>query len=129
MKPTSFPTLLHDFFHEWLGRKRNLSRHTVTSYRDTWRLFLRFLSERNRRPIVALSLSELDASAVLVFLRHIEEERKVSIGTRNCRLAAMHALFAFVAQREPSAIAQCAEIALIPNQESRPPGNVLSGSR
>jgi site-specific recombinase XerD len=121
MKSTSFPTLLHAFFHEWLGHQRNLSRHTVLSYRDTWRLFLRFLSERNRRPVVALSLSELDSSAVLAFLQHIEEERKVSVGTRNCRLAALHAFFAFVAQREPSAIAQCAEIARIPTKKTTRP--------
>ena len=30
MKPTSFPALLHTFFHEWLGQQRNLSGHTVT---------------------------------------------------------------------------------------------------
>jgi site-specific recombinase XerD len=121
MNPTSFPTLLHAFFHEWLGRQRNLSRHTVLSYRDTWRLFLRFISERNRRPIVALSLAELDADAVLAFLQHIEDKRKASIGTRNCRLSALHAFFAFVAQREPTAIAQCAEIARIPTKKNNRP--------
>jgi site-specific recombinase XerD len=121
MKSTSLPTLLHAFFHEWLGQQRNLSHHTVISYRDTWRLFLRFLSEHNRRPIVALSLSELDASAVLAFLQHVEEERKASIGTRNCRLSALHAFFAFVAQREPTAIALCAEIARIPTKKNNRP--------
>jgi hypothetical protein len=38
----NFPQLLHAFFHEWLAGQRNNSRHTVRSYRDTWRLFLRF---------------------------------------------------------------------------------------
>jgi site-specific recombinase XerD len=121
MKPATFPALLHAFFHEWLGQQRNLSRHTVMSYRDTWRLFLRFASDRHRRPIVELSLPDLNASVVLAFLQYIEKERKVSIGTRNCRLAALHAFFAFVAHREPSAVAQCAEIARIPaKKNSRP---------
>ncbi|HEY2528410.1 MAG TPA: tyrosine-type recombinase/integrase [Xanthobacteraceae bacterium] len=120
MKSASLSTLLHAFFHEWLGQQRNLSRNTVLSYRDTWRLFLRFVAERNRRPIVKLSLAELEATAVLAFLKHIEEERKASIGTRNCRLSALHAFFA-VAHREPTAIAQCAEIARIPTKKgSRP---------
>jgi site-specific recombinase XerD len=121
MKPTSFPELLHAFFHEWLGQQRNLSRHTVISYRDTWRLFLRFTSERYHRPIVDLSLSALNATVILAFLQHLEEERKVSIGTRNCRLAALRAFFAFVAHREPSAVAQCAEIARIPSKKNNRP--------
>jgi site-specific recombinase XerD len=121
MKSTSFSALLHAFFHGWLGQQRNLSRHTVLSYRDTWRLFLRFVSERNRRPIVALTLAELDATAVLAFLQHIEEERKASIGTRNCRLSALHAFFAFVAHHEPTALAQCVEIARIPTKKANRP--------
>src|SRR5688500_11794667 len=121
MKPIPFPALMHAFFHEWLGAQRNLSRHTVMSYRDTWRLFLRFASEHHHRPIVDLTLADLNAPVVLAFLKYIEEQRKVSIGTRNCRLAALHAFFTFVAHREPSAVGQCAEIARIPpKRNSRP---------
>lgn len=84
-------------------------------------LFLRFTAERKRREIAQLSLVDLQASEVLAFLDHLEKDRKVSIGTRNCRLAAVHSFFAFVAHREPLAIAQCAEIAHIPvKKRSRP---------
>lgn len=121
MKPTAFPALLHSFFHDWVGHERNLSRHTVLSYRDTWRLFLRFLSEHRHRPIVELSLADMDAAAVRAFLQYLEDQRKVSIGTRNCRLSALHAFFAFVAQREPTAVAQCAEIARIPTKKTARP--------
>ena len=89
MKPYSLAKLLHAFFYEWMGQQRNLSRHTVLSYRDTWKLLLRFVSERKRREITALSLSDLEAAEVLAFLQHLENNSKVSIGTRNCRLAAM----------------------------------------
>ena len=121
MKSDSLASLLHAFFHEWMGKQRNLSRHTVSSYRDTWKLFLRFVSECKRREIAKLSLVDLQAGEVLAFLEHLEKDRMVSIGTRNCRLAAMHSFFAFVAHREPLAIAQCAEIARIPVKKmSRP---------
>lgn len=121
MKPYSLAKLLHAFFHEWMGQQRNLSRHTVLSYRDSWKLLLRFVSERKRREITALSLSDLEAAQVLAFLQHLENDRKVSIGTRNCRLAAIHSFFAFVAHREPLAIAQCAEIARIPVKKMNRP--------
>jgi len=121
MKPMSFPALLHTFFHEWLGEQRNLSRHTVMSYRDTWRLFLRFASERLHKPIVDLAFPDLNAGIVLAFLKHLEETRKVSIGTRNCRLAALRTFFGFVAQREPWAVAQCEQIARIPTKKTARP--------
>jgi site-specific recombinase XerD len=121
MTPAPFTNLLHTFFHEWLGQQRNLSRHTVLSYRDTWRLFLRFVSTRQHRPIVALSLSDMDTPVVLAFLQYLEKERGVSIGTRNCRLSALHAFFAYVAQKEPTAIAQCAAIAHIPTKKTSHP--------
>ena len=57
MKSTSLAALLHAFFHEWMGKQRNLSRHTVCSYRDTWKLFLRFVSERRRREVADLALA------------------------------------------------------------------------
>ena len=48
------------------------------------------------------------------FLDHSEKERHVSIGTRNCRLAALRSFFCFVADREPLAAGQCAEVLRIP---------------
>ena len=121
MKSDSLAFLLHAFFHEWMGKQKNLSHHTVCSYRDTWKLFLRFASKRKRHEIAELSLGDLQASEVLAFLDHLEKDRKVSIGTRNCRLAAIHSFFAFVAHRDPLAIAQCTEIARIPvKKNSRP---------
>jgi site-specific recombinase XerD len=121
MKSSSLASLLHAFFYDWMGNQRNLSRHTICSYRDSWKLFLRFVAEHKRREITKLSLTDLQANEVLAFLEHLEKERKVSISTRNCRLAAIHSFFTFVAHHEPLAIGQCAEIARIPVKKiSRP---------
>lgn len=118
MKPTPFPQLLHAFFHDWLVQQRNISHHTVLSYRDSWRLFLRFVAGRRNKSVAQLSLTELTADDLLAFLQHSEQERKVSIGTRNCRLAAMRSFFGFVADREPLASAQCAEVLRIPTKRA-----------
>ena len=82
---TPFPELLHAFFHDWLVQQRNVSRHTVLSYRDSWRLFLRFVAARKTTSVAKLGLDDLAALDVLAFLQHLEEDRKSSIGTRNCR--------------------------------------------
>ena len=119
MKPIDpFPGLLRAFFYERLVEQRNVSAHTVRSYRDTWRLFLRFAAARHQRAVVGLTLADLTAREVLAFLQHSEQERKVSIGTRNCRIAALRSFYGFVAEREPAAVAQCAEVRHIPTKKA-----------
>ena len=119
MKPADpFPRLLHAFFHEWMVQQRNASVHTVRSYRDTWRLFLGFVAQRRGKPVVRLKLSDLTAAEVSAFLQHVEQERGDTIGTRNCRLSALRSFFGFAADREPTAIAQCAEILHVPMKKA-----------
>ncbi len=65
-----FPTLLCAFFYEWMVQQRNASVHTVRSYRDTWRLFLRFVANRRRRTVAQLGLADLTASEVSAFLNY-----------------------------------------------------------
>ena len=113
-----FPRLLRAFFCEWMVEQRNASVHTIRSYRDTWRLFLRFVAQRRRRTVAQLTLGELTASEVNAFLQYTEQERHDSIGTRNCRLAALRGFFGFVAGREPTAVEQCAEILRIPTKKA-----------
>ncbi len=121
--------LLHAFFHEWLVEQRNASHRTVLAYRDTWRLFLRFVAARQKRKVSALRTEDLTEVEVLAFLQHIERERRGSIGTRNCRLAAIRSFFSFVADREPRAAKLCAGSAPRSFQTSTEKGDVLPGIR
>jgi len=114
----SLPNLIHSFFHDWMAGQRNASRHTILSYRDTWRLFLRFVAERRQRDVARLSLEDLCDKEVLAFLDHVEKDRGATIATRNCRLAALHSFFGFVADREPLVAGQCAAILRIPNKRA-----------
>jgi site-specific recombinase XerD len=117
MRPIDpLPRLLQEFFYTHMLEQRNLSAHTVRSYRDTWRLFLRFSATKRKQSVAALVLGDLTAAMVGAFLQQCEQERKVTIGTRNCRLAALHSFFTFVAEREPIYAAQCAEVLRIPTK-------------
>lgn len=118
MPADPFPTLLHAFFYEWMVQQRNASVHTIRSYRDTWRLYLRFVARRRKKTVAQLTLADLTATEVKAFLQYTENERGDTIGTRNCRLAALRSFFSFVADREPTAIAQCAEILCIPTKKA-----------
>ncbi len=110
----SLPRLLQAFFHHWLVQQRGASAHTIHAYRDTWRLFLRFVASRRHLEVAGLAFADLAGAEVLAFLDHIERERQCSVATRNCRLAAIRSFFAFVAGREPLAAGQCAEVLRVP---------------
>jgi len=117
MKKTSdFAMIIHAFFTDWLGRQRELSTHTIRSYRDTWRLFLRFLEEHRSLPIERLALRDITIAHVLEFLEHHERTHSISTGTRNCRLAGLRALFDFAARQDPTAIAQASQMRQIPRR-------------
>jgi site-specific recombinase XerD len=121
MTPAPLSHWLHAFFHEWLGEQRNCSHHTILSYRDTWRLYLRDVAARRGRSVSALSLADLTAEQTVAFLGHVESERCDTIGTRNCRLAAIRSFFRFVADHEPLAAAQCAAVLRIPTKKAPRP--------
>ena len=72
-----FAQLLHAFFYDWLIAQRNTSRHTIISYRDSWRLFLRFVAQRQHTAVAKLALEHLVANEVLAFLDHLEQDRHV----------------------------------------------------
>ena len=121
MTPAPLSHWLHAFFYEWLGEQRNCSHHTILSYRDTWRLYLRYVAARRGRSVSALSLADLTAEQTVAFLGHVESERCDTIGTRNCRLAAIRSFFRFVADHEPLAAAQCAAVLRIPTKKAPRP--------
>src|SRR5215472_16641544 len=65
MKPAgAFPALLEAFFVDRLMRQRQVSRHTLASYRDTFRLLLEHAQEQLGKVPSALTLADLDAPFV-----------------------------------------------------------------
>lgn len=98
---TGLPALLESFFLDRLMRERNVSPHTITSYRDTFRLLLQYIQEHLRKSPAQLSLRDLDAPLLGAFLDHLEKNRGNSARTRNVRLAAIHSFFRYVALHAP----------------------------
>jgi hypothetical protein len=86
---SGFPTLVQEFFCQRLIAQQNASISTVASYRDMFRLLLRFFADCRGRSPTALTMADLDAPAVLAFLDDLERERGNSTATRYVRLAAL----------------------------------------
>lgn len=102
MKSTkTFASLLEAFFTDRLMKQRQASPNTIASYRDTFRLLLRYLQEhRNKCPSI-IALSDLSASAITGFLNYLEEQRGNKPRSRNIRLAAIRSFFHYAAFEEP----------------------------
>jgi site-specific recombinase XerD len=57
----TFPTLLESFFTKRLIAQRRASAHTISSYRDTFRLLLQFAGKRLGKAPSTLALEDLSA--------------------------------------------------------------------
>lgn len=110
----SFAQLLQDFFCKYLLAQRNASPRTISSYRDAFRLLLRYVQDRARKPIATLTLAELDAPVLHAFLEHLERDRRNGIRSRNARLAALRTFYRYAATREPLSLPIAQRVLAIP---------------
>jgi integrase/recombinase XerD len=110
------PSLIERFFTLRLIQQRDVSPHTVASYRDTFRLLLRFAQRELRKTPSNLTLADLNPPFVIAFLDDLERERSISATTRNLRLTAVRAFFHFVAFDEPAYAGQTQQIMAIPGK-------------
>ena len=102
------------FFSHYLPVQKGLAANTIMAYRDAIKLLLRYASNTLKKNAEELQVEDLDESLVLGFLDHVETTRGCSPRTRNARLAAIRALFSFIARQEPSLLLHSQTIRTIP---------------
>lgn len=102
------------FFNHYLPIQKGLSINTILAYRDAIKLLLCYAADKLRKSADELNVEELDEPLILAFLDYLENTRGSTSRTRNARLAAIRAFFAFVAREEPVLALQCQKIRTIP---------------
>jgi site-specific recombinase XerD len=85
-------TSLQSYFTTFAHTQRDLSANTITSYRDTWRMLLKFLTATLVVPTDALDFDSVTATNVTGFRDHLEHERGNTAKTRNARLTAIRSV-------------------------------------
>lgn len=114
MKVTDFARTLTRFLSEYLPGQRNLSTNTIKSYRDTFKQLLIFYDkERNITP-GNVTFARLDINAIYAFLDWLEKVRKVSVSTRNQRLAAIHSFYRYAQIENPELLLESQRILSMP---------------
>lgn len=112
-----FAVLLQSFFTDYLIVQRQVSQHTIASYRDTFRLFLKFNQKQLKKEPSKLTLDDINATLIRAFLKDLEVQRKVSARTRNQRLAALHSCFRFASIYYPQYSEMIQQILAIPHKK------------
>ena len=111
---TALAPTLQAFFTDRLIRQRHASSHTITAYRDTWRLLLSYAATTIGSAPSRLDLADLDAPLIASFLDHLEHDRGNSVRTRNARLAAIHSMFRYAALAHPEHADTISRVLAIP---------------
>jgi integrase/recombinase XerD len=109
---------LEAFFTQRLGHQLRASPATVGGYRDTFRLLVRFASERAHKAPSDLEFEDVDVEVVSAFLAHLEHDRRNSARTRNVRLTAIRSFFRYAAFSEPGHAELIARVVAIPDKRT-----------
>ena len=113
--PVIFAALLERFFTQRLMQQRQASPHTISSYRDTFRQFLKFVQQWLHKAPAQLNFEEIDAPLIVAFLDGLEKEG-LSVRSRNLRLTALHSFFRYAAFEVPDHSAQIQRVLAIPSK-------------
>lgn len=121
MKKTDFTKALTAYFSTYLPLTCGVSPNTCNSYRDAFKLLLLYFQEEKGVPANSIELRMLNRNLVSDFLDWLEAQRKVSVTTRNQRLAATKAFAHYVQYRNPEYLENCTDIITMrPKKHEKP---------
>lgn len=114
MKNNDFQSLLQRFFLERLMNQQKASYCTIQSYKDTFRIFLKYMNDEYSTKADALTMEAVNADAVVGFLNYLENHRKNKCKTVNNRLAAVKSFMEYVAYEAPEYLGIVRRVKAIP---------------
>lgn len=119
MGPTDFAEYLTDFLTKYLIAQKNVSKNTILSYRDTFKLLLRYCQQIKNIVPEKITMSILSSDLIVDFLAWLEVDRGCGASTRNQRLAAIHSFFRYVQSEEPAGLFHFQKVIAIPQKRSQ----------
>jgi integrase/recombinase XerD len=110
--------LIESFFVDRLGQQMRASPHTVASYIDTFHLLFKYAKEKLKKTPKELMIGDLNVKFIINFLNDMETRRKISVRTRNQRLAAIRSFFRYCSYQLPESSTLIAEVLSIPEKRT-----------
>lgn len=98
---TDFARLMSDYFVKYLAGQKGSGSNTMKTYRDTFVQLLEFMDEKKHIRADCIEVDSFSYDIINEFLEYLEKEKRVSISTRNNRLAAIRSFFKYTGYHEP----------------------------
>lgn len=95
-----FSYYLSHFLKEYLVVERQFSTNTIRSYKNTFQQLVNYLVNIKKMKLNNINFNTVTREIICDFLNYIEEEKKISIRTRNQRLAAIKSFYQYCAIEE-----------------------------
>ncbi len=109
-KQQDFAYHLTNYLTVYLSGTKNFSINTIHSYRDTFKLLLKYCEEELHISAGKLRLRMITPKMISGFILWLKDSRGNSDATANQRLAVIHAFFKYLQSREPQFLLQCQQI-------------------
>lgn len=120
-RESNFARHLSNFLTKYLPGTLNVSRNTISAYKDTYKLFLVYWQGVKKIRPEHLRLDMITHESVLDFLEWLETSRSCSISTRNHRLAALHSFIRYVQKECPENLFELQKVLAIPSKKNSRP--------
>ena len=106
----NFSKLLTAYLGNYLPNQIEVSKNTVSSYCDTFKLLLRYCRDEKSMRIDKFFMEDISSDLIYSFLIYLENERGCSNSTINQRLFAIRSFFKYVQTECPDIALQCSKI-------------------
>lgn len=109
-----FQYLLQNFFLKWMMGQKKVSASTIQAYKDTFRIFLKYMHDEHGVKASSINMEVINADAIIGFLHYLENNRKNSCKTVNNRLAAIKSFMEYVSYECPEYSGSVRKVKAIP---------------
>jgi len=116
---TDFAEYLESFFTDYLAAEHGVSKHTVRSYRDTFVLLIEYMSNNQNVSVNKLSMKDFSRDRIIGFLNWLEDNRNISISTRNQRYACIRSFFGYMERKDPTKLATWQSIRSVKSKKTQ----------
>ena len=96
----NFPYYLSKYLKDYLIIERNMSKHTLRSYKKTFQLLIEYLIKEKDFKLENITFETITVNIIVDFLNYLEEEKNNSISTRNQRLGCIKSFCEFCLTEE-----------------------------
>ena len=100
MRNKDFSYYLSHFLKDYLVVERNCSKHTIRSYKNTFKQLIEYLVNIKNIRLQNINFNTTTRDIIIEFLNYLETVKNISIRTRNQRLAAIKSFYQYCLYEE-----------------------------